>query len=169
MPLYLLQLFVPIALITALQRQREGRGLPGWRVMLAWVVLLLALKAAAAWWPTHKNAADWAEAIRARAPGPIEEVVFVEDMARYGLHLHLGTGTQIEKISLDARQESPINPEFDEPLAVELAEHEPGVVWICKQEQWPVLQARIAASGYRASRLGTPYQKRIMFRVDPLP
>mgnify|MGYP003583174591 CR=1 FL=1 len=167
MPLYLLPLFAPIAVIAAMQRQREGRALPGWRALLAWVVLLVMLKAAAAWWPTHKNAADWAQAIRARAPG-VEEVVFVEDMARYGLHLHLGTGTQIEKISLEPRQESPINPEFDEPLAVELGEHEPGVVWICKQDFWPILQARIGASGYRAVPLGAPYQKRVMFRVDRL-
>lgn len=166
MPLYLLPLFAPIAVIAALQRQREGRGLPGWQVMLAWVALLLALKAAAAWWPTHKNAADWAEAIRTRAPGPVEEVVFVEDMARYGLHLHLGTGTEIEKISLEPMPSTRFNPEFDEPLAVELAEREPGVVWICKQGYWPMLQARINASGYRATRLGTPYQKRVMFRVD---
>ena len=89
-------------------------------------------------------------------------------MARYGLHLHLGTGTQIEKISLDPMPPSAFNPEFDEPLAVELGEHEPGVVWICKQEIWPLLQARIDASGYRATQLGASYQKRVMFRVDRL-
>jgi hypothetical protein len=64
-------------------------------------------------------------------------VVFVEDMARYGLHLHLGTGTQIEKISLEPRPPAPFNPEFDEPLAVELGEHEPGVVWICSRISGP--------------------------------
>ncbi len=169
MPLYLLPLFVPMAVIAAMQRQREGRALPRWPLLLAWAVLVLAMKLAAAWWPTHKNADEWAEAILARAPGPVYEVVFVEDMARYGLHLHLGTGTQIEKISMDPMHEPPFNPEYDEPLAVELAEHEPGVVWICKEDYWRRLKARIDTSGYRATALGTPYQGRVMFRVDKVP
>ena len=119
-------------------------------------------------WPTHKNAADWADAIRARAVEPVRIVLFVEDMARYGLHLHLGPGTQIEKIALDASPQARFNPSFDEPLAQELAEGEPGAIWICKQERWPDVQRRIAAMGYRAIPLGTPYQGRVMFRVTPI-
>ena len=166
MPLYLLPLFVPIAVIAAMQRRHEGRPLPRWRWLVAWAGLLIAMKLAAAWWPTHKNAAAWVDAIRARAPSPVTEVVFVEDMARYGLHLHLGMGTQIEKISLDALRQPRFNPAYDEPLAVELSEHETGVVWICKDIDWPRVRERIEASGYRATPLGTPYQRRVLFRVD---
>jgi len=166
MPLYVLPLFVPMAVIVAQQWQREGRSLPGWRWLLAWVAMLLALKLALAWWPTHKDASAWADAIRERSRVPVQEVVFVEDMARYGLHLHLGTGTEIEKISLDALHQPRFNPPYDEPLAVELAEHESGVVWVCKQQDWPLVRARIAALGYRAELLGTPYQHRVMFEVD---
>ncbi len=166
MPLYLLPLFVPMAVIAALQWQREGRALPRWRWLLAWAALLIALKLVAVWWPTHKDAGAWARAIGERAPAPVTEVVFVEDMARYGLHLHLGMGTQIEKISLDALHQPRFNPAYDEPLAVELAEHEAGVVWICKDIDWPHVRERIEASGYRATALGTPYQRRVMFRVD---
>ncbi|MGO4221445.1 ArnT family glycosyltransferase [Lysobacter sp. TAF61] len=166
MPLYLLPLFLPMACIVALQWQREGRSLPRWPWLLAWVAVLLSLKLALAWWPTHKDASAWADAIRERAPGDVHEVVFVEDMARYGLHLHLGTGTEVEKISLDALPQPRFNPAYDEPLDVELGEHEAGVVWVCKQADWPVVQARIASYGYRASLLGTPYQKRVMFQVE---
>ena len=98
----------------------------------------------------------------------MHEVVFVEDMARYGLHLHLGTGTEVEKISLEALQQPRFNPAYDEPLAVELDEHEVGVVWVCKQVDWPVVQARITHFGYRATLLGTPYQRRVMFQVHHL-
>ena len=167
MPLYLLPLFVPVAVIVAMQWQHEGRAPPRWRWLVAWGVLLLALKLLAAAWPTHKNAARWADAIRERAPSPVQEVVFVEDMARYGLHLHLGRGTQIEKISLQPTPQPRFNPSYDEPLAVELDEHEDGVVWICKQADWPRVRSRIDASGYRAVALGTPYQQRVMFRVEP--
>ncbi|MCL1636102.1 glycosyltransferase family 39 protein [Luteimonas sp. SX5] len=168
LPLYLLPLFVPLALLAALQREREGRPPPRWRWLALWVALLLGLQLASAWWPTHKNAAQWADAIRQRAPGEVREVVFVEDMARYGLHLHMGVDTEIEKISQDPRREPRFNPEYDEPLAVELAEAETDLVWVCKQDYWPELRRRIAAHGYRAIALGTPYQQRVIFRVEPL-
>ena len=167
MPLYLLPLFVPMAVIVAMQWAREGRGLPSWRKLLLWVLLLLLAKAATAYWPTHKNAQAWAQAIVARAPGPVREIVFVEDMARYGLHLELGRGTQIEKISLDALQDRRFNPEYDEPLAVELAEHEQHVVWVCKQADWPTVRERVDGYGYRAVALGTPFERRVIFRVEP--
>jgi len=167
MPLYLLPLFVPIAVIVALQWAREGRGLPSWPKLLAWAFALLLAKAATAYWPTHKNAHAWAQAIVERAPAPIHEIVFVEDMARYGLHLELGRGTEIEKISLDALHEPRFNPEYDEPLAVELDEHEHGVVWVTKQDDWPTVQARIDSHGYRAIVLGTPFERRVLFRVEP--
>ena len=167
MPLYLLPVFVPIAVIVALQRSREGRALPAWPKLLAWAVLLVIAKAATAYWPTHKNAEAWAHAIFERAPGPVHEIVFVEDMARYGLHLELGRGTEIEKISLDTLQGSRFNPEYDEPLAVELGEHEHGVVWVAKLSDWPVVRARIEGYGYRAIVLGTPVGRREVIRVEP--
>lgn len=167
MPLYLLPLFVPIAVIIALQRAGEGRALPSWPKLIAWAAVLLAAKVAASYWPTHKNAEAWAHAIVERAPGPIHEIVFVEDMARYGLHLELGRGTEIEKISLDTLHEPRFNPQYDEPLAVELGEHEHGVVWVTKQSDWPVVRERIEGYGYRAILLGTPFERRVMFRVEP--
>jgi len=167
MPLYLLPLFVPIAVIIALQRTSEGRALPSWPKLIAWAAVLLAAKVAASYWPTHKNAEAWAHAIVERAPGPIHEIVFVEDMARYGLHLELGRGTEIEKISLDTLHEPRFNPQYDEPLAVELGEHEHGVVWVTKQSDWPVVRERIEGYGYRAILLGTPFERRVMFRVEP--
>lgn len=168
LPLYLLPLFVPLAVVAAMQRQREHRPLPAWPWLAAWAVVLVALRLATVAWPTHKNAADWADAIRARAVEPVREVLFVEDMARYGLHLHLGPGTQIEKIALDASPQPRFNPSFDEPLAQELEEAERGVMWVCKQERWPEVQRRIVAMGYRATALGTPYQRRVMFHVEPV-
>lgn len=167
LPLYLLPLFVPLALLAARQRHAEGLALPAWPRLALWAALLLGLRLAAAQWPTHKNAADWAEAIRARVTGPVQEVMFVEDMARYGLHLHLDA--EIEKISLAplASGRAPFNPIYDDDLADELRESRPSAVFVCKQALWPQLQARIAALGYRASARGAPYQGRVIFQVQP--
>ena len=166
LPLYLLPLFLPLALIVASQRLQERRGLNG-RWLAAWVVVLLALKFAVSLWPTHKDASEWAREIHARAKTPVHEVLFVEDMARYGLHLHLDA--KIEKLSLEPRPQPRFNPEYDETLTQELAKHEPGAVWICKQALWPQLQQRFAAQGYRAEALGAPYQRRVIFTVTPQP
>ena len=167
MPLYLLPLFVPMALGIAAQRHAEGRALPGWPWLAAWAGVLLALKFAAAHWPTHKNAADWADAIRARTDAPVQEVAFVEDMARYGLHLHLGA--EIEKIALEPQAEARFNPVNVTDLARELGEHEPHGVGVCKQARWDELRARIGSLGYRATALGAPYHGRIIFQVEPAP
>jgi hypothetical protein len=162
LPLYILPLFLPLAVIVARQRGAERRAL-SCRPLLAWAVVLLALKFAASLWPTHKDASAWARAINERTGGRVSEVMFVEDMARYGLHLHLDA--EVEKISLEPTQQSAFNPEYDETLAQELTEHEPDAVWICKQELWPELQQRIAAQGYRTAVLGAPYEGRVIFRV----
>jgi hypothetical protein len=96
----------------------------------------------------------------------VHEILFLEDMARYGLHLHLGTGTQIEKISLQPHARARFNPEYDETLAQELAKHEPDAVWVCKQGRWSEVRSRMAAQGYRAVALGTVYRDRVIFRVE---
>jgi len=165
LPLYLLPLFAPLALLVAQQWRDEGRGPPRPRLVAAWVVLILLLRIGLAHWPTHKDAAMWADELRTRVDFQVNEVVFVNDMARYGLHLELGA--QVEKISLEQVPQPRFNPEFDDDLADELAEREPDVLWICKQEQWPALQARISALGYRPTLRGAPFLGRTIFTVEP--
>jgi 4-amino-4-deoxy-L-arabinose transferase-like glycosyltransferase len=164
LPLYLLPLFLPLALLIARQRTLEQRQ-PKAHWLAAWVALLLALQFAVSLWPTHKDASAWAQALRERVPGRVREVLFVEDMARYGLHLHLDV--EIEKLSLDPLPQPRFNPDFDESIAEELARHEPDTVWVCKQERWPEIRRRFAAQGYRAEPLGTPYRGRVVFQVVP--
>jgi 4-amino-4-deoxy-L-arabinose transferase-like glycosyltransferase len=164
MPLYLLPLFPALALLVAMQRRREGRALPDWRAIAAWAALLLGLAFGAALWKTHKNADAWASAIRARVPGTIDKVRFVEDMARYGLHVE--HGTQVEKLSLlPDPHAARFNPVDDTDVAHALAKPDADALWITKQGNWPKVQARFAALGYRAVAQGTPYRGRVLFRV----
>lgn len=174
LPLYVLPLMVPIALAVAAQRTREGRPrLPGWPAVALWAAALLALRLASAYWPTHKNAAEWADAIRARVAAPVSEVVFVEDMARYGLRLHLDA--EVEKIALDPiapGTEPRFNPPHDEDLATELREvsDEPGAVWVCKEAMWQRVRDAIGARGFVAEPLDPPFRGRVIFRVrSPVP
>ncbi len=164
LPLYILPLFVPLAVIAARQRQCEGRGLPRWRWLLAWAVVLLGLQFAASLWPTHKDASAWAREIRARAPGAISKVEFVEDMARYGLHLHLGA--DVEKLSLDDAPRKPFDPEYDRSLAAAIADDDdPDAIWITKQAFFDATRAQLQALGYDTVVQGAPYEGRVIFRV----
>ncbi|SDX98061.1 ArnT family glycosyltransferase [Lysobacter enzymogenes] len=169
LPLYLLPTFLPLAVAMAATRHARGRGVPDLRWLLLWALLLLGLRYAAAQWDTHKDASEWAQAIRARSAAPVEEVLFVEDMARYGLRLHLGA--EVEKLSRQPREQPRFNPEYDEPLRRELehAGDAPGSVFVAKQALWPPLRRQIAGYGYRAQALGAPYRGRVIFRVERAP
>jgi 4-amino-4-deoxy-L-arabinose transferase-like glycosyltransferase len=165
LPLYILPLFVPLAVLAARQRCREGRPLPRWRWLLAWMFGAFALQLAAARWPTHKDASAWTHAIHERVPGPISQVDFVDDMARYGLHLHLGV--DVEKLSLAPITVAPrFNPEYDESVADEIADDfDPDSLWITKRERWPAVRRELSTLGIDAIAQGTPYQDRVLFRV----
>lgn len=164
LPLYILPLFLPLALIAARQLASEARALPRRRWLVAWCALLLALEFATALWPTHKDGKAWQEAIAARAPGPVTQVCIVDDMARYSLYLQMGV--DVERLSLLPRVEPRFGPSYDEDVADELADdYDPDAIWFTKQPHFPAVQARIRELGYEAIPQGTPYQGRTLFRV----
>ncbi|MGY3266464.1 ArnT family glycosyltransferase [Lysobacter sp. HA35] len=166
LPLYILPLFAPLALLVSLQSLREGRTLPRVGAIVVWGLLMFGLKYASWHFPTHKNAENWAHEIALRADGPIEEIVFVEDMVRYGVHLHLGPHVQVEKLSLYPADDSKFNPEYDGNARQELTEDEGPRLWICRVEDWPRVAAFMQEQGAVVKLLGTPYQGRVFFRAD---
>ena len=167
MPLYILPLFIPMAIVAAREWQAASLPWPRAHRMALIVIIYTAIRLGAAVWPTHKDAGGWADAIQARAVRPVTEVLFVEDMARYGINLHLDA--EIEKISLlPLTAQSRFNPRFDEDLATELAEGEPGAMYITKQERWPEVSERIEQQGFRAIKLGGVYEGRVFFDVQPI-
>lgn len=165
MPLYLLPLFAPIALVVALRRA-DGR-LPRARWLVAWAALLIALKLASAAWSTHKDGAEWARAIAARAPGPVSEVVFVDDMARYAVRFYLGTGVQVRKVSAEPIPDPKFVPDWDAALADVVATRDARAVWICREGDWPRLRAQLRRLGFDAVALGDAHRDRVIFRVSP--
>ena len=168
LPLYLLPLFVPLALVVARASATGTRGFPDGRLLALWMCALLALRAAAAHYPSDQDASAWAREIEARDPSPVREVVFVEDMPRYGLHLYLHV--EVETLSLDELANQPrFNPEYDESLAVELAESaaEPGVVYVTRKKSWQAVQQHVRRMGFDAVPRGGPFHGRIIFVVAP--
>ena len=104
LPLYLLPLFVPLAILIARQRQSERRTPPPLRWIIATVASLTILRVAMIFWPTPENAEAWAAEIRKRSTGPVTDVVFINDEARYGLKLYLAA--EVERVSIAAVTEA---------------------------------------------------------------
>jgi hypothetical protein len=165
LPLYALPLFVPMAIAVA---QVSASPLPQ-RVLAIWVVALLALRLCAVFVPTHKDASLWAQAVRDRAPGPVREVVFVDDMTRYGLHLHLGVEVEVEQVSLRPPTQSAIERGTDHDFVGELSEGEPGLVYVTKDAHYPAVERAARAAGYRIKRRGSPFHGRVFFVADAPP
>lgn len=167
LPLYLLPMFVPIALAIASTRFAQGMKIPGWRWVAAWAIVLVGFRYAAALYPSDNDASAWAREISKRTGGNVAEVVFVEDMPRFGLRLHLGT--EVETLSINATDQPKFNPEFDETLARELEEtgQQADVVYITKATSWPGVVKKLETLGFRAVPLGGRYKKRIIFEVGP--
>ena len=163
LPFYLLPLFLPLALLIAGHWRSESRPWPRLRWIAAWAVLILAGRLFVAQWPTGNDASAWAQTLRERAPAPITEVVFVEDFARYGIHLYLGA--EVEKLSLESNERTGFTSEYDESVASELSANEVGAVWITHMNKWPRVREELVRSGFEVQVLGEPYRDRMIFRV----
>jgi len=169
LPLYVLPLFAPMALMVA-QRQGEFDEALPWRRLIVWVPLLIALRFAGGILESPQDSRALAQAIQVRAGGPVREVVFVDQVPRYGLRVHLNA--EVEDITLAAFPRPPttaINPRFDEDARSELLDdrNHPHDVWVCSTSHWPEVQRYMQAQGQRAEALGTPYRDNVIFRVRP--
>lgn len=165
MPLYVLPLFTPLALIVARQLHKEQRAFPSLRLLGIWVAVLIGLRIATAYWPTHKDAAAWADEIRTHVDFPVRKIVFVEDMARYGLRLHLGS--EIEKLSMQPVKDRLFDPEYDGNFDQRLDANPVDALFVCKQERWSDVQAEFSRRGYRTQAIDAVFHDRILFTAAP--
>ncbi len=117
LPLYLLPLCVPLALLgaRAVADLRTGPALRG--ALATWIVALVGLRAALAWLPSEADDRRLASLLGPLATGT-KEMVFVDDEARYGLAFYLGR--EVERVCLRAACASRTRFGRDEPLAEEL-------------------------------------------------
>jgi 4-amino-4-deoxy-L-arabinose transferase-like glycosyltransferase len=162
LPLYVLPLFVPIAIGIALHARNAW---PRWPWMLAWVGALLVARFVVAQATPLQDASAWAEGIRARA-GTASKVVFVDDTPRWGLHLHLDA--QVERRTLGVHEASRFGRRYDGTLETLLADSAlEDVVFVARMTTWDEVRARIRARGFEAHPLGAPYAGRRIFLVQP--
>lgn len=153
MPLYVLPLFTPFVLLLA----NALRSIPFDKratVILigTWIFILLGLRFGLGYFNNTKNPEVFAQKLLVITKEAPREIIFVEDMARYGLHLYLGT--QINKVSFRQHPKTISDSTFDMTLGQALKQ-EPGKrVFIFKRVNRQYFLTALAEEGITPIYLG---------------
>jgi 4-amino-4-deoxy-L-arabinose transferase-like glycosyltransferase len=119
LPLYLLPLFVPLAVMAARALAPLDLSRPLTRVLLAaWCVAIVALRALPASFDVQPDDRALSQALAAALPSPPNEVAFVDTDPRYGLRFYLDS--EIERLELPGDDPKPQTQD----IASEMREHE---------------------------------------------
>lgn len=163
LPLYMLPLLVPMALLIARRwRVRDPQQLRRIvRTAAISAVVLLGLKLGVPLLLPHaKDTRELAAALRQQWPNP-GEIVFIEESPLYGLRFYLGV--PVERVTLLERHD----PAFDSPMREELAENEERV-FITRDNRLDFIAKGLAPLGYRfVPELRV--ERYVMGRVEKLP
>ena len=149
LPLYVLPLFAPLALLVARQLAPLSFA-PRWRraVLALWLLLLIGARAAPAWLDVAVDDRALAAGVRAQlAPLP-REIAFVDTAPRYGLRFYLGS--EIERLQLAGARAVPQS----QMLASEMEEHEGCRLLATPRRRVDPLAAALDAAAIPFRRIG---------------
>lgn len=148
LPLYVLPLFAPLAILAAralapLDLRRRGvLALIG-----LWCVALVAARALPAWLDVDADDRRLAQEIAAQLASAPDEIGFVDTAPRFGLRFYLGS--KIER--LDLPDEPPTQQA--ENLSTEMLEREGCRLLVVREDARPALEQALAAHGFEWWRL----------------
>jgi len=170
LPLYLLQLAAPAALWIAIRIGPIGRSKRARVAILAWILLLLALKATSGFVPSPRDGRRFAAELLALLPERPSEVAFVETRPRYTLSFYLDC--EIERIDLASIQLRPEEPAYRpvaQPLADELAEPESHRVFLVTSGGREAFARELAELGLRSRDAGAIDGFQVYLEPEPIP
>jgi 4-amino-4-deoxy-L-arabinose transferase len=152
LPLYLLPLSVPLALLIARRLDRAGPwSRRAWTATLAWAVALIALKAVGAHVHAPQDSRAFASELAAAADvSRYTELVFVDAPARYGLALYLGLDVEAGALQSQPRRVVGIEPRHG--VCDELAEHD-RPLFVVRRLERTAFDGVFARCGHEAPRL----------------
>jgi 4-amino-4-deoxy-L-arabinose transferase-like glycosyltransferase len=165
LPLYVLPLFVPLGLALA-QRLTPwlGHGRRCVMALLAAAILAVALKGVAAYLPSEDDAHDLAVELRQRIDlAGIDELVFVDTAARYGLKHYIGL--DVEQIETKPGTIGTGGYSPPEPLCAELATPD-GLLLFVPERRLAAFDEAVTGCPHRIERLGS-LRKWVLFRSLP--
>ncbi len=127
LPLYLMPIFPPLALLIGLHL--KGPILTRKRIvwLALWGITLIALKGGASFYPYPRDSRALAHALKELDMGSPQELVFVESKPFYGLQLYLDC--QIEVVAF----QEPASDLFDS-LRTEILQQEPNLLFVVREK-----------------------------------
>ena len=148
LPLYVIPLFAPLALLGARQLVPFATA-PRWRFALigGWCLALVVARAIPAWLDIAEDDGRLAREVRAQLTSAPDEIAFVGTAPRFGLRFYLGS--QIERLSLPG---DPATPQTQD-LASELQEREGCRLLLERDVRRDDLEGALAAHGVTYKRL----------------
>ena len=168
LPLYVLPLFVPMAVLIAQAIGQRSPGRIAWIGVGVWCALLLALKFATGFYEHRKDGRQLAAEILPLIGEWPAELVFIDDYPRYSLAPYCGC--RIEMVSLDdlPRPRPLAGSRFDDDFASEMAQPEGPRAFIMDASRAAYFEKVAAAHGHRVRQLGG-YRQRVIYRLDSDP
>jgi len=148
LPLYILPLFVPVALIVGRWTILPSRSRTLVFLLAAWVVFLFALKFAGSLFPYPKDSRALAQVIASTVRPVPSEIIFVDTDPFWGLSLYLRCEVE-HVVSSSATLTAPV-----ETLAEELREKERGVLFVVEKDKEVDVIETCRSLGYPVRRLG---------------
>lgn len=155
-PLYLLQL-APAAALAMARALPEDALLPRRRRLwlAAWIALLLALKASAAWVPSPRDGRALAARLAPVLPETLRELVVVQHKPPYSLSFYFDV--DVEGVKLETVTGPPDEPAYRpllESLSSELATPFRGRVWLVPEKAETIFRNELDWSGWHAHPIG---------------
>jgi 4-amino-4-deoxy-L-arabinose transferase len=148
LPLYVLPVFVPIALMAGRLTTLPSKGKIHICLLAAWIVFLVAMKYVGALFPYSRDSRAMAQYIAGMVQPVSSEVAFVGTEPFWGLNLYLGC--EVERVVSSSRAEMPT----DETLREELEESEQRVLFVVEQSKGAKLVERCCSLGHPVQKLG---------------
>jgi len=162
LPLYLLPLFVPLAVIAARAIVPLDLGRTATRVAIAaWCVFLVLARAAPSFFDVPEDDKALAAALTQELPARPDEVAFVESDPRYGLRFYLGS--EIERLELPG--DAP-RPQAQDILS-EMSEREGCRVLLVNDFGWPRLADVLAHDDVAYRRLADVRGYAVIAQITP--
>ena len=155
LPLYVLPLFVPLALVIARLRGDRPVSRRNAVALACWAVVLVALRLATAQHVTPRDSRSVAREIAVLAPVASREILFVDSEPVWGIALYL-KDVEVEVVATGDTAESGARSEkrVSETLAAEFAEHERGLLALVDRPNLTRVEQQLATSGRSQRELG---------------
>jgi 4-amino-4-deoxy-L-arabinose transferase len=100
LPLYVLPLFVPAAVMAAREIERLNISLYKIRYqIILWCILIVLSRVVVASLPFNQDSSRFAHEIKQRYPYSVEEIIFINTVPAFGLQFY--TGSDIKGVSLE--------------------------------------------------------------------